>query len=323
MRTKIITISFVLLALCACANQAASDGRPATISLKDGTTVAGTVTKSDTASVTIKTSNGVVSTYPVSQVASINYAPAAPAAAPATTPADTTAATAATAASSPASPAAAQPAPPPASSPAPSPAASAAQPEPPPPATEPPPAQEYQPALTFQTVPAGATIAVRTNQTINSQTAAPGQTYSGVIARNVLDANGKIAIPRGSTATLIIRSAQQQGKVKGQSLLDVDVAAVQVDGRRYRLETRDYVEKGRQGVGANKRTGEFAGGGGLLGTIVGAVAGGGKGAAIGALSGAAAGATTQTLTRGGAVKIPAETVLNFLLEAPIRIREMH
>ena len=58
------------------------------------------------------------------------------------------------------------------------------------------------------------------------------------------------------------------------------------------------------------------------GTIVGAVAGGGKGAAIGALSGVAAGAATQSVTRGKGVRIPAETVLSFRLEAPIRIREM-
>jgi hypothetical protein len=56
---------------------------------------------------------------------------------------------------------------------------------------------------------------------------------------------------------------------------------------------------------------------------VGAVAGGGKGAAIGAASGAAAGAATQSFTRGKGIRIPAETVLNFRLEAPIRIREMH
>jgi nitroreductase len=99
-------------------------------------------------------------------------------------------------------------------------------------------------------------------------------------------------------------------------------AAVTVNGRQYRLETSDFVERGKQGVGANKRTAEFAGGGGAFGSIVGAIAGGGKGAAIGALSGAAAGTVAQSATRGKGVRIPAETVLNFRLEAPIRIREM-
>jgi hypothetical protein len=110
--------------------------------------------------------------------------------------------------------------------------------------------------------------------------------------------------------------------VQGRSELALDVASVRVGEHLYRLETTDFVERGKEGVGANRRTAKFAGGGAALGTIIGAIAGGGKGAAIGALSGAAAGTGTQALTRGQDVRIPAETVLNFRLEAPIHIREM-
>jgi hypothetical protein len=120
----------------------------------------------------------------------------------------------------------------------------------------------------------------------------------------------------------VIRDANDQGKVEGRSELVLDVGSVTVDGRNYRLETTDYVRKGTEGLGANKRTGEFVGGGAALGGIIGAIAGHGKGAAIGALSGAAAGAGTQALTRGKAVRVPSETVLSFRLEAPIRIREL-
>jgi hypothetical protein len=88
------------------------------------------------------------------------------------------------------------------------------------------------------------------------------------------------------------------------------------------METSDFVEKGKQGVGTNKRTGVFTGGGAALGGIIGAIAGGGKGAAIGALSGAGAGVATQGLTRGKGAKIPSETLLSFRLEALVRIREL-
>jgi len=142
------------------------------------------------------------------------------------------------------------------------------------------------------------------------------------VARDVSDTEGRVAIPRGSNATLIVRSAEGQGKLQGRSELVLDVASVNVDGRTYRLETQDLVERGAQGVGKNKRTGEFVGGGAALGGIIGAIAGGGKGAAIGALSGAGAGTATQALTRGKAVHVPSETVLDFRLEAPIRIREL-
>jgi hypothetical protein len=306
MKQPVFVICFVfylLATLEGCAKKASTAGQTATLALKDGTTVSGTVTKSDTSSITIQAPNGVVSTYPVSQVSSINYGPG-PISPSNTLPVESTAQ-------------------PPALAPPPVPADSSAAPSPSAtPASAPPPAREYQPAGTFHTIPAGITLAVRTDQSIDSQTAAPGQSYSGVVARNVLDTDGQIAIPRGSSATLVIRDVRAQGKVEGRSELAVDVAAVRVRGRQYRLETSDFVERGREGLGANKRTAEFTGGGGLFGGIIGAVAGGGKGAAIGALSGAAAGAATQGLTRGKGVRIPAETVLNFRLEAPIRIREM-
>lgn len=306
-----IVIIFVFLAtLAGCAKQAATGNQAATLTLKDGTTATGTVTKSDTSSVTIQTPSGVVSTYPMSQVASINYAPA-PAAtasnAPPTQPPPATPPGGQANAADASAPAGGAP---PAGAPPSSPGAA------------PPPDHDYVPAETFHTIPAGTTIAVRTDQAIDSKTAAAGQSYSGVVARNVLDSDGRVAIPRGSSATLVIRDAEAQGKFQGQSELAVDVAAVRVEGRRYRLETSDFVERGRQGVGTNRRTAEFTGGGTALGGIIGALAGGGKGAAIGALSGAAAGAATQSATRGKGVRIPAESVLSFRLEAPIRIREM-
>ena len=99
----------------------------------------------------------------------------------------------------------------------------------------------------------------------------------------------------------------------------LDLVSVSVEGKQYELDTVDLAQKGRDGVGVNKRTGEFAGGGAAVGAIIGAIAGGGKGAAIGAGSGAGAGALTQILTKGGSIKVPVETVLTFKLERPLRV----
>ena len=77
----------------------------------------------------------------------------------------------------------------------------------------------------------------------------------------------------------------------------------------------------RQGLGANKRTGKFVGGGALLGTVLGAIAGGSRGAAIGALAGGAAGAGGEVLTRGRALHIPPETILRFRLDYPVYLYE--
>jgi hypothetical protein len=287
-----VTFLFILLATAlgftGCSKSAPPPApQGVVLTLKDGTVVTGTVTNSDTSAISLRTSTGEARTYPMAQVAQVTYGNGSQTPSPA-------------AVSAPPNPAP----PPPASSP------------------EPAPVPPFHPAAEFRTIPASVTISVRTNRTIDSETAAPGQTYSGVIARAVMDSKGHVAIPRGSAATLVVRDASGQGKVKGRSDLVVDVGSVAVGGHTYRLETSDYSERGKEGVGENKRTGEFLGGGTALGGIIGALAGGGKGAAIGALSGAAAGGATQTLSRGKAVRIPAETVLNFRLEAPIRIREV-
>jgi len=173
-----------------------------------------------------------------------------------------------------------------------------------------------------RTIPAGTRLAVRTNETIDSERAAPGQEFSGIVNRDVTDDAGNVAIPKGSDALIVVRSASGQGKFQGQSDIVVDVAAVKINGQEYRLQTSDFAERGKQGVGLNKRTGKFAGSGAALGGIIGAIAGGGKGAGIGLLAGAAAGTGTQAVTRGKAVRIPAESVLNFRLEAAVTIQQI-
>lgn len=165
------------------------------------------------------------------------------------------------------------------------------------------------------TVPSGTEFVVRTNDAINSKTSEPGSKYSGVLDIDVVDHSGEIAIPRGSDVELTI---QRMSKGSDDVVLTVD--SVMVNGRRLDVTTQPVEEKGKNGVGKNKRTAKFLGGGAAVGTVIGAIAGGGKGAAIGAAGGAAAGAGAETLTKGKSIKIPAETVLTFRLEQPLHIR---
>jgi len=153
--------------------------------------------------------------------------------------------------------------------------------------------------------------------TIHADDADDNHFFPATIQRDVMDREGRVAIPRGSSAELVVR------RVPGNELL-LDLRSVTVDGRRYRLDTEDVVQSGehdKDGIGENKRTGKYLGGGAVIGGIIGAIAGGGKGAAIGAASGAAAGAGAQMATRGRSVRVPAESVLTFRLERPVRITE--
>ncbi len=294
----IFALTILSLAGCSKTATAPATGPAATVVLKDGSTFAGNVTKSDTSAITVQSASGESRTYPMTQVASVQYgSQSAPLASQQQSQ----------------QPAPAQPQP--FEQPGPYEAAPSG-------AVNRAPMPAPRPVAEFRTIPAGTTLAVRNNEAIQSDSAATGRTYSAVVARDVVDSEGRVAIPHGSNATLVVRAVSDQGRVEGRSELVLDVASVAIGGRNYRLETNDIVERGTEGVGKNKRTGEFIGGGTALGGIIGAIAGGGKGAAIGALSGAAAGTATQTLTRGKAVHVPSETVLSFRLEAPVRIREL-
>jgi hypothetical protein len=169
------------------------------------------------------------------------------------------------------------------------------------------------------TVAAGTSIPVRSEETIDSGIASSGQTYAAEVTKDILDAAGAVVIPRGSNAQIVIRSASKGGRIRGASDLVLDLDSVSVGGQRYELDTADYVAKGRDGLGKNRRTALFTGGGAAVGAIIGAIAGGGKGAAIGAASGAGAGAGTQILTKGDSIKVPAESVLTFRLDSALKV----
>lgn len=190
------------------------------------------------------------------------------------------------------------------------------EPPPPPPAYPPPGARrelERESARNgYMTILAGAEISIRTNEGIDSRDPSDSRSYSAEVARDIVDSTGRVAIPRGSEARLLVRSI-------GNNQLALDLQSVAVNGQRYTLDT-GQIEQGRQGLGSNKRTGEFVGGGAALGAIIGAIAGGGKGAGIGALAGGAAGAVSEVATKGDHVHVPAESVLNFRLDSPLLLQ---
>jgi hypothetical protein len=168
-------------------------------------------------------------------------------------------------------------------------------------------------------VPAGTEIVARTVETIDSRDAGLDQTFSALIEQEVTNGSGRVIIPEGSNAQLIIRHTSSGGQTGSPDMV-LDVRSIVVDGRRYLVSTTDLTLESETGIGKNTRTAETTGGDALLGTIIGAIAGGGKGAAIGAVVGAAGGASAQVLTRGRDVRVPAETVLRFRLDRAVMLQ---
>jgi hypothetical protein len=289
---KILPIVFALL-LVSCAKQDSGAGPHATVVMRDGTQYAGSITSTSSSEVSLKGDDNAMHTLAMKDVRSIEYDDAA-----ALPPAET--------AQSGAQPAA--------------PAQAGARParrslsherhEHP---------QESAISSKTYALPAGTEVGVRTEETIDSGKATEGQTFAAEVTSDVRDADGDVVIPQGANAQIVIRSSTKGGRIKGTSDLVLDLASVSVDGRMYQLSTVDLVKQGKTGMGANKRTAVYTGGGGAVGAIIGAIAGGGKGAAIGAGSGAGAGALTQILTKGDSIKVPAETVLTFKLDKPLRV----
>jgi hypothetical protein len=158
----------------------------------------------------------------------------------------------------------------------------------------------------------GTFINVRTQDPIDTDRR-DGRVFMAVVDTDVWDDYGRLAIPaipRGSPAELLVRSAPD-----GDLVLDLE--SVMVGGQRYAVFARaDWIE-GRGRVD-DSRAAEYVGGGALLGTIIGAIAGGGKGAAIGAAAGAGAGAA-GLLTQGQIVKVPAGSLVTFRLERGLAI----
>ncbi len=133
-------------------------------------------------------------------------------------------------------------------------------------------------------VEAGTYETVRTSAPIDTARR-DGRVYPAVVDQDVWDNYNRLAvpaIPKGSPAELLVRSAPD-----GDLILDLQ--SIIVDGRRYAVSAQaNRIEERARGTSGEKAA-EYVGGGAILGTIIGAIAGGGKGAAIGAAAGAGAG----------------------------------
>ncbi len=112
-------------------------------------------------------------------------------------------------------------------------------------------------------------------------------------------------------------NAQKAAHFRGRALLAIDLTQVTVYGKKIGLITDTYSKEG-QARGGN--TAKKAGGGALLGALIGALAGGGRGALVGAMAGGGAGAGVNAVTRGKEVQIPSEARVDFHLQAPITLK---
>ena len=182
------------------------------------------------------------------------------------------------------------------------------------PDSDPPPAQAAARREPVE-LPAGTNLVVRMIDGVDSEVNRVGQTFAGSMDQPVV-LNGETIIPRGADVVVKLVDAKESGKLAGRAELTLDLMSVKVDGRMVDINTQSV---SRESDSRGQRTAKVAGGGAVLGAIIGGIAGGGKGAVIGVGAGGAAGVGAEEITKGQRVKVPSETRLTFVLDNSIRI----
>lgn len=151
--------------------------------------------------------------------------------------------------------------------------------------------------------PAGTKFTVRISNELNSGKSNTGDTWEGVLSRDVV-VNGKVIAKAGAPVRGKVTSAKSSGRLHAPGQLAVRLTSV--DGKA--VTTGSLYRKGKSHTKSNATK---IGGGAAAGALIGALAGGGKGAAIGTLAGAGAGTGVAAATGKQEAVIPAETTLVF------------
>jgi len=165
------------------------------------------------------------------------------------------------------------------------------------------------------TVPAGALIRVRINQTLDSARTKPGDRFDGIVVNDVA-AGGAIAIPRGATIHGTVVDAKKSGAISGRGELSLQLNSVSLGGQDYAIASDIWQHNGADKAVQSVNSTIV---GGVLGALVGAAAGGGQGAAIGAGVGGAAGLGASAASHNGQVYVPSEGLLTFHLAQPATV----
>lgn len=174
-------------------------------------------------------------------------------------------------------------------------------------APAPPPVKTY-------TVPAGASLHVRLNDSISSGTATSGMAFSGTLSQPLVVGRMVVA-PAGSAVSGQVTGVDRGGKLHHPATLSLVLTSLQpTGGESMAISTNQWSETA---TSHTKRNAVAIGGGSGLGALIGGLAGHGKGAAIGALAGAGAGTAGAAFTGQKQIVIDAETSLRFVLNQPV------
>ena len=141
------------------------------------------------------------------------------------------------------------------------------------------------------TFPAGAGMTIRTTTEIDTDRHRVGDGFTAILEDPLMHEN-LVVVARGAEVKGRITSNSESGRVLGISELRLELTEIIANGKIHPLKTGDYNEIGSS---RSKRT------------------------TVTPFGPAAAGTGVQIITRGQTLKIPADTILEFKLLAPLKL----
>ncbi len=155
------------------------------------------------------------------------------------------------------------------------------------------------------TVPSGTRLVIRTSDTVDTRRHGAGHRFRGQL-ESALVVDGVTVARRGTTVHGRILDARQAGRLVGSSEMAMAFTDIMVNDQLFEIST-----SGLQAQGGNEaartvgRTARAAAVGGLIS------------GSSGARTGARVGAGASILTQGGSINVPAGTILETQLTAPL------
>lgn len=140
-------------------------------------------------------------------------------------------------------------------------------------------------------IPIGTSIVVRSLDTVKTARAFRTTVYEGNVASDIVNQSGSVLVPKGSPVEMVVRSIPYLGPGGvGMTDLALDLRAITINGKRYRVETSATEKPGAGGLRVNEHAAKPVGS-----------------------------EETRILTAGRRIDVPRDTLLEFQTDEPIQL----
>lgn len=168
----------------------------------------------------------------------------------------------------------------------------------------------------FLTIPNGATIHVRLQDSLDTTVNQTGDIFRATLDQDIA-VDGHVVAPRGSLLEGKLSNVARSGRVEGRAAMSLQLVDLKIGGQSYPLQSEILSFEAES---SKKKDAAKVGIGAGIGAVIGAIAGGGKGAAIGAAVGGGAGGATVLATRGNEIKFEPEHEFSFVLTRDLTVK---